>query len=81
MIYNICGQNALDFGLRADLDLDEDIIVNEPEGTKHSSEDALILAEYYGEPGKKMFALMLLRWREDGRAERKSILYPNHVVL
>ena len=74
-LYRLSGSYQLDPPfLLAYLDLDED---QETKFTREEGyEEALILIDWSDDQkvGKKRFMLMLLKWREDGVAERKGLL-------
>lgn len=58
-------------------DLDQDMAADSPQfGDTSSAEEALILVNWNDDQRKsrKRFILMLLRWAEGGRAERKDLL-------
>ena len=68
-------EHLLEFWAVFDLDHDTGADLTQA-GSKSSTEDALILVEWNDlqKPQKRRFVLMLLRWVEDGRAERIGLL-------
>ena len=74
--YRVQGcEHLLEFWAVFDLDHDTGAGLTQA-GGKSSTEDALILVEWNDlqKPQKKRFVLMLLRWIDDGRAERRGLL-------
>lgn len=75
--YRVWGCEHLSLEFWAVFDLDQDKAADSPQfGETSSAEDALILVNWNDDQRKsrKRFTLMLLRWVEGGRAERKGLL-------
>ena len=73
--YRVWGCQHLSIKFWAVFDLDQDVAANLLQvGDKSSVEDALILVDWIDNQKKprKRFVLMLLKWVEGGRAERRG---------
>ncbi|KAI3325999.1 heterokaryon incompatibility protein-domain-containing protein [Xylariaceae sp. AK1471] len=76
-MYRVWGCEHLSLEFAASYDLDEDMAADLSQaGDRSSTEDALILVDWNDSQRKtkKRFVLMLLRWIQDGLAERKGLL-------